>query len=181
MDTLDDVIAYFYLHSKCRVCLSTIRISNLIYLSDWKSYLTYRESITGIPWTYGDNGPESDEIFEAILTFRNNNPFCVIDPAVMRTVDESKICKYFLSDKVEKILEHIRDYTNKRFNYGDLSGLVNATYPMLSRPRGVILDMANIVEEYIEFAKRREHTTGKKHWLVRQEEERALAKRSVYL
>lgn len=173
MDTLDDIIAYFYTHGECRDCLSVNRISDLIYLSDWKSYLTYRESITGTQWTYGDNGPESSEILIAIFNFKDDNPFCVIDPKIMRTVDESKICKYSLSDRVERILEHIANYTNKTFPSGTLTRLVNSTYPILSRPRGGVFDMENIVEEYIEFAKRRERITGKKHWLIKQEEERA--------
>jgi len=150
MDSLSDIISYFYAHYWCRNCLSVAWVKDLLYLADWKSVLLYGSPITHVKWMFGDHGPESSEISDAIIKYREDNPFCTIDPDILPDTIKEQIPRYNISSSVEKVLNHVVMYTSDLDRNG-LTKLVYSTFPMLSRPRYAVFDMEKIAIEYTEF------------------------------
>jgi hypothetical protein len=117
--------------------LPVLRLTTLLYLSDWRSAITRKRQITDITWVQ----PFVAKMPEIIQFLGRNSPdFTLVpgpQPEVMFTGDP---LSGILSSEARACIDFVlRSETNK--SWPELFRLAYSTYPMFSQPPQSLLDL----------------------------------------
>jgi hypothetical protein len=152
---LENVMIYFCMKYPDK--LSKTKLAKMIYLADWKFCIEYGQQITDIQWVFRTFGPYAVDIRKLV---ERNDTFII----------KSKY-HYLSSQWVEDIIsikkgtslpslpERIRDVLDfviekpQRLNWDSITKLVGSTYPIMSQPRGSLLNLIQLAKEYNELKK----------------------------
>lgn len=118
--------------------LSTRRLTNTIYLLDWRSSLVRSSQITDIHWRLETLGPSTPEIIEVLednqSTFRLHHYRTLFgDDRTSVELIEPLSEKDFFDEEVEELIEFIVP-TTSHLEWGQFLDLVYLTYPISISP-----------------------------------------------
>lgn len=151
MDTLKDIIKYFYINYPKKGELSKARLVKMIYLSDWRSCLVFNKQITDIQWFYNNYGPYVSEIIKSI---RTDNEFEI--KQVSNMYGETKEIIFLkdgysipsVSDNTKNILDFVIEKTSP-LNWTSFISLVYSTYPVVKQNRYSYFNLVELAREYL--------------------------------
>lgn len=150
MNTLKDVIKYIFRHYPHKGELSKARLVKMIYLSDWKFCILYNKQITSIKWIFNHYGPYVSDVIELI---EHDDDFVV--KHVVNMFGDSKALIYLKDEaKAPEVSREVSDVLsfviNKTFmlNWNDFINLIYSTYPIVTKDRYSMLDLAELATEY---------------------------------
>jgi hypothetical protein len=139
-----NAIAHILITTAGTGSIPVLRLTTLLYLSDWRSAITRKRQITDITWVQ----PFVAKMPEIIQFLERNKPdftlICGSQPEVMFTGDplsgilsaEARTCVDFV----------LRSETNK--SWPELFRLAYSTYPMFSQPAQSILNLVLLSDIY---------------------------------
>ena len=151
MAKLADVMTYFCLKYPHKDELSKARLTKMIYLADWRMALDSSRQITNLTWTFNHYGPYLEAIRDAAL----NNPalFDLKSEVNMYGSPKETIVLHpgvavpNLTDNERKSLDHVIEST-KSLNWNQFIKFVYSTYPIVTQPRYVPLDLVELASTY---------------------------------
>lgn len=150
MASIRDVAAYFCTRYPDKTVLSKARLTKLVYLADWKSAISRQAQITPITWYFRHYGPyvhdvidavKADPTFSVVETF---NPYGA--PKELIEYHGGEVWPSLSPDDLG-ILEFVIDRTATK-NWNQFIQLVYSTYPILTQPREVPLDLIGLADQY---------------------------------
>lgn len=131
--------------------LSNTRVSEIVYLADWKHVLDHGRQISNIKWRIGNYGPYVEDIIN--LAKEERNLFSIKESANYfgnKKYLISLITKDFrpsLASSERGALEHTLKQTGG-LNFEDFVRLVYSTYPVANSEKYTQLDLSAQAEQY---------------------------------
>lgn len=150
MDTLKDIIKYFYAHYPFRNELSKARVVKMVYLADWKSAIIQQKQLTQIDWFFNHYGPYVSEIIEEIS---NDEDFEIKTVSNYFGGDKdlvvlnAKFKNPIVSPATKDILDFVIQKTSNLY-WSDFINLIYSTYPIVNSPRYTHLNLVALAKEY---------------------------------
>ncbi len=148
--SLRDIVAVLCQLSPSGYKFSNARLTKMVYLADWKSALDREHQITHLDWIFNHYGPWVPDVVDAIRDDRNfkiekkrnvyggpKEQIRLIRPISLPNMPAS----------TQAILQHVVNQTVD-LNWSEFIRLVYSTYPVLSQPRYVDLDLPSLAKEY---------------------------------
>ena len=152
MNKIREAVIFFYKHLPSPVALSTSRLTNMLYLTDWKSALDYNRQLSDINWVHSPEGPNQEGLLD--FMWSDEKTFGVgefADSSGKRNrylyLRSDVTDEYHFSVDEQKVVQHVIDTTKSR-NIYDLLKLVHSTYPMMKSNLGERLDLIHFALEY---------------------------------
>jgi hypothetical protein len=151
MATLVNVMAYFCARYPHKDELSKARLSKMVYLGDWRMALDHGRQMTDLEWTFNHYGPYLDDIKNAAL--HHPERFAIKSDLNMYGSPKEVIRLLGdydgegVTDSERTSLDHVIEAT-KTLNWNQFIKFVYSTYPIVTQPRYVALDLVGLASEY---------------------------------
>lgn len=168
---IDLVVRYFVDKYPRRTDLTPVRLEKMIYLADWRAAITTGQQLTTTQWR-----------FDALSATFNDmlRPSTPIDFSSLNQTEQSagvlgvfkrhgKAAATELSPDQRAVLDHVIKEVSD-LDFEELVGLIYATYPVLSQPEQLYLNLPDLARQYKETDLYKNATQAKAA-----EEERVLA------
>lgn len=131
--------------------LTVERMTQTVYLVDWKSALEFGEQVTSITWFYGPAGPMSQEILR--IAGMANSPLIVRTPLNSPGRSRASIAlrdRSFVPKLPDRDLDVVGFVLNTVLSYDRhaIAKLVLSTFPFVSNSRYTKLDLVKSAKEY---------------------------------
>jgi len=126
MATVTDVVTYLHQNYPDTEELTQPRLTQLIYLADWRSSIKRQQQITDIDWVFDNFGPYA-EVSELC---RSEN----VTPK--------------LSPEERDILDFVIESTRDKY-WIDFTRLVYSTYPIVTQARHEKLNLVKLAGDYL--------------------------------
>jgi hypothetical protein len=150
MATLKDVVGYVCDRYPHKNELSKARLTKMVYLADWRSAITRGMQLTQIVWTFNHFGPYIDDV---VSLARNDNDFEIVKGITLYGDEKEMIrlratvpCSSLTVDD-RQVLNFVIESTQSKY-WDAFIRLVYSTYPIVSQPRFVPLDLVELAKEY---------------------------------
>lgn len=150
MKKVADLATFFVQHYPNKMSLSKARVNKLIYLCDWYSAITFQRQITDVVWKFNHFGPYVEEIISDLI---RSNKFTVMKTSTFYGNDKEILSlknaygSYVLSADELLVANHVLEQT-KSLRFDEFIKLVYSTYPVVTRPKGSILDLVPLAAAY---------------------------------
>lgn len=152
MADLRDVVAYICEKYPHKHELSKARLTKLVYLADWRSAITRGQQLTNISWQFNHYGPYVDDVVQVA---RNEAAFEVRQDVTMYgdakeviRITEHIPCDSLVNEDRE-ILNYVIRTTEGKY-WDSFVRLVYSTYPIVTQPRFISLDLVSLAAKYQE-------------------------------
>ena len=150
MGKLISVMYYFIKNYPYSNELSKTRLTEMVYLADWYSALTYGRQITNINWFFDHYGPYVIDVYDTaensrIFTIENTFSAFGYPKQIIRLSPGGKP-QDELSDEEKAILDKVIEDT-KYLNWTDFLNFVYSTYPIEISQRYSYLDLVKLATD----------------------------------
>jgi hypothetical protein len=151
MAALADAMAYI-LKRYSGSAMSNVRLTRMLYLTDWVHALRHRDSVTPIRWYYDTYGPFVWDVLDTanadperfVVTYTNP---AYGAPVALIGLAEAALEQPDLSPEERESADHVIDATDDLDTDGFVK-LVYSTHPILTSDRFSYLDLIEKAEEY---------------------------------
>jgi hypothetical protein len=147
---LRDVLRYVCSVYPRKHDLSKARVAKIIYLADWRSAIQRETQLTDLNWTFYHYGPYLDDV---VNTAQSDPALAVVQDTTMYGTPKEVItlqdpeAPFELSTEDQRIIDEVIEQT-RNMNFSDFLKLVYSTYPVVTQPRYVPLDLVSLAKRY---------------------------------
>ncbi len=150
MKNIVDIIGYICIHYPHNKDIFKSRLTNIIYLADWKFVLKFKRQMTQIDLVFNHYGPYSDDIENIIM---NDERFIIIQNIdnygtkreIIKLKESATFCEIKYDEKL--ILDFVMQVTCT-MNWDQFINFVCSTYPIASGTKYKKIDLVHCANIY---------------------------------
>jgi hypothetical protein len=152
MQTIQQLVTYLFSASGNQP-MHNLRMTQMVYLIDWKSCLTNGEQITETKWELNNLGPFSPDILKAIV---HNREHFVVDYSVSGElfsinttikISDNPIDTHDLDFGTRRIIDFVIGNT-LRLDQFEFISFIFSTFPVIKSKKFSLLNLKSLSKEY---------------------------------
>lgn len=152
MDNIKQIVTYLLLSTENKQ-MQNLRLTQMVYLMDWKNCLVSGDQITGIKWELNTLGPFSSDIIKSVAHSRSN---FVIDYSISGEIDSVNTLIKLTSNPIDVSLMELSTKRALDFVIGSTSVLdhfefisfIFSTFPVVKSKRFTSINLKSLSKEY---------------------------------